>query len=486
MKNLNKFTKDELIKQYKKLENLNKVDSNQSPSKYQWIFNIIDKILLFKSLIIKMTLIGIIIRWIKKYSLVKKLWHIFSLIGSSLLSISLIDIYSWDFISWIKETSIYKWYFDLFSKTELPHEISSKNSINISKGTSIETNGLQTESEINNRINKWFNKEEIDKQEVLTNEEINKFETNNHNYKYYFILGTLIITTGIVWYYWNDIRPAAGDAGNTIIEKIRSFRSWFNSDTNNIINNNPGNNTTNIPTNVNPSNEDIQLVDNNPPKYSPRNLQERLSRVVQIRHDQETYFRETSENIPSSIIQSVDSSSKGKAVLTSPSLENLNEQAESSWNSGVSSPDSYKTVTPASISESNISSSSSSSTSSNINTISTVSNFMKNNWRNRLNEETNDKINFIESSLINNKEDISLVDYFAYIINEYNVEIQTYKFIKNNSKYTLDDLNYMKESIYYFREWISNYLPKIFPESTVSIEIGSLSDSPKLLNKNID
>ena len=65
MKNLNKFTKAELINKYTNLDNLNKVDSNQTQSKYQWIFNIIDKILLFKSLIIKMTLIGLIIRWIK-------------------------------------------------------------------------------------------------------------------------------------------------------------------------------------------------------------------------------------------------------------------------------------------------------------------------------------------------------------------------------------------------------------------------------------
>jgi hypothetical protein len=57
--------------------------------------------------------------------------------------------------------------------------------------------------------------------------------------------------------------------------------------------------------------------------------------------------------------------------------------------------------------------------------------------------------------------------------------------MKNNSIYNKDDLNNMKESIYYFREWISEYQIKIFPESTVSIEIGRISDSPKLLTKNI-
>jgi hypothetical protein len=61
MKNLNKFTKAELINKYKILDNQNS-NQTQSPSKYQSIFKIIDKILLFKSLIIKITLIGFLIK----------------------------------------------------------------------------------------------------------------------------------------------------------------------------------------------------------------------------------------------------------------------------------------------------------------------------------------------------------------------------------------------------------------------------------------
>lgn len=172
---------------------------------------------------------------------------------------------------------------------------------------------------------------------------------------------------------------------------------------------------------------------------------------------------------------------KGKAVLTSASLENLNEQAESSWNSSsssiseVSSPgsdDSSVTITPDSISSSKI-------TNVLINT---------SNWRGKFTDEVNTKINFIESSLLNeNESDISLKlsDYFAYLINEYNIEIQTYNFMKSNSKYTIADLNNMKESIYYFREWISEYQLKIFPTSTVTIELGTINDSPKILTKNI-
>ena len=217
--------------------------------------------------------------------------------------------------------------------------------------TSIETNGnengIQKSDETNNTINRWFNKPEIDKQEVLSNEEINKLDEkiDKSNYKNYFIVGSIIIVSGIIWYYWNDIRP--GDAGNTILEKIRSFRSWFNNDSNNIINNNPGNNQMDIQTNVNSLIEDIQVVDNtNPPTYN-QSLQ-----------------------------------NKGKSVLTSPSLENLTEQAESSWGEGSLSTGSDRTLTQG--------------------TLSSASNFIKNNWRNKLPENVNTKINFIESSLIEN------------------------------------------------------------------------------------
>ena len=470
MKNLNKFTKAELINKYTKLENLNHQNSNQTQtqSKYHSILKIIDKIQLFKSLIIKITLIGLIIKWIKKYSFVRKFWHIFSLIGSSLLGFSLIDIYSLDIISWIKDTSIYRWYSDLMNWSK--NEIKSTEIKDISSIP--RTNSNETEINSNNRqnnrsiIEKIINKEP----EVLSKEEFNSLdESNNHNYKYYIIVGSIIIISGIVYYYWNDIRPAAGDAGNTIIDKIRSFRSWFNSDSSNINNNNTGDNQVNIPTNVNP---DIQLIDNNQSTVSSSNIQDEANQ----------YFKDNN--------QPVVSSSNIKTVLTSPSLENLNEQAETSWSEGSSSPGSDKTITQASISsslniESNISSSSSSSS---INTISTASNFIKQNWRKRFTEETNDKINFIESSLnseIDLDEGLKLVDYYAFLINEYNKEIDLYNSFKSDTNQNIQDLNIMRQSIYYFREWISEYHNKILPTSNVTIKIGSIQDSPKIISKNI-
>lgn len=441
MKNLNKFTKAELINKFKNLENLNKIDSIQTQSKYQWILKIIDKILYFKSLILKLTLITLLIRYIKKYSLIRKLWHIFSIIGNTLLGFTLIDIYSLDIISWIKETQIYKWYADLFSKTEI---ISNKKEDIPSRMTTINENSNEnkTNSERSSRIIEWINRDsektKVNDLEVLNQEEFKSIEEKTNNYKYYFILGTILIASGIVWYYWNDIRP--GDAANTVIEKVRSFRSWFNNDENIIIDNNPRNNTVNIPTNVNPPIEDIQLTDNTQPPSNTQSL----------------------------------------TVLTSPSLENLNEQVESSWTEGSSSPksdDSSVKITQAS------------SSSSKITETSVLSTLIKNNWRNKFTKDIKDKINFIESCFnfenISEDNTIELNDYYAYLINEYNIEIQTYNFMKNNSIYNREDLNNMKESIYYFREWICEYHNKIFPTSNVTIEIGSINDSPKLLNKNI-
>jgi len=440
MKNLNKYTKDQLIKQYKELE---KQNNNQT-----LIIKIINTLLYFKSLLLKLTLITLLIKWIRKYSLVKKLWHIFAIIGNSLLGFSLFDLYSLDVISWIKDTSIYKWYDDLFSKPELPNETRvSKDRQPISKWIINETTRIQSESKIDNE-NISENLRRNYKQEIVNKDELE----NEYNYRKYFIIGSLIIISGIVYYYWNDIKPAAGDAGNSLIEKIRSFRSWFSGNENNIINNNPGNNTINIPTNVNTpieaseALEDIQLVDNNPPNYE----------------------------------QSIK---KGKAVLTSASLENLNNQAESSWssssssNEGISSPssdDSSSTITPDSITKTN--------------ETNVLSNLIKNEWRSKLTSNINDKINFIESSLLNISETdigLQLTDYFAFIINEYNKNIETYNFMKSSSNYTIEDLSNMKESLYYFREWIAEYQTKIFPTSNVTIEIGSINDSPKILTKNI-
>jgi len=94
MKNLNKFTKAELIGKFKKLETKN---SNVNNSNTTLFSKILDFILYFKTLIFKVTLISIIIKWIKKYSLFTKIFRFANWVILSIFGISLIDNFSFDF-----------------------------------------------------------------------------------------------------------------------------------------------------------------------------------------------------------------------------------------------------------------------------------------------------------------------------------------------------------------------------------------------------
>lgn len=422
MKNLNKFTKDELIKQYKKLEEQN---NNKT-----LIIKIINYIIYFKSFNLKITLITLIIKWIRKYSLIQKLWHIFSLIGNALLGFTLIDIYSWDVISWIKETSIYKWYSDLFYKEDI---ISNKKEDIPSRLNEINKNSNenQTNSERSSRIIEWINRDsektKVNNLEVLNQEEFNSIEekTYNANYKYYFILGTLIITTGIVWYYWNDIRP--GDAANTIMDKIRSFRSWFSNNENIINDNNPGNNTTNIPTNISPSNEDIQLSDNtNPPNYESINK-------------------------------------KGKLPLTSPSLESLNQHALESWSSSSSHIINNLDKSPEGSTTSSIDSNETikpSLESSVVGLTSTeliIINKVKYEWKELIPTSMLEKINYIESNI--DSDDFSIKE--VIFKNLADIEIENWELIEKykNLENKIDSIDYLQLKLIseLINDWVSKH-----------------------------
>ena len=329
------------------------------------------------------------------------------------------------------------------------------------------SNENQTNSQRNSRIIEWINRDsektKVDDLEVLNQEDFNSLdESNKYNYKNYFIIGSIIILSCLSWYYWDTLKYE----GESLLEWIKSFRSGGNDDDSTPTNiNNPGNINNPILRSWRSSVEDIKSKDISTIKSS---LRDKFYKTIEGENVQAT-----SSNVK------IEDLNKAKSVLTSPSLEDLNNKAQDSW-SEISSPDSDKTVTPASISESNNASSSASSSLLN------ASNFIKDNWRNRLSVEVNNKINFVESSFNNNEIDNNITDYFAYLVNEYNTEIGVYNFMKNNpSRYSIENINAVKESIYLFRDWISEYHTKIFPNSSVTIEIGNIQDSPKILSKNI-
>lgn len=120
--NLNKLTKAELMLKLKKLQD----KTNKS--------GIIAKLLLFKSLILKITLIAIIIKTFKRYSILRKIWTVINTIIVSIFGISFMDIYGINFFSKIldtlRSTYIYSWFMAFFDSKQIEEIPSRMRTIN--------------------------------------------------------------------------------------------------------------------------------------------------------------------------------------------------------------------------------------------------------------------------------------------------------------------------------------------------------------------
>lgn len=245
MNNLNKFTKAELISKFKGLEN-----KNSNPSIFTKIFSYI---LLFKNLILKITLITFIIKWIKNYSIIRKIWHVISTIASTLLGISFIDIYGFDLIAWIRESQIYQWFSELIVTPKVIEKKSAGESI---PSNMKETYPNATRSESDHEIIKRFKEIIYKESEPIVEDELNQENTAFYKNKY-FIIGALTISVLVSWYYLDEIKTGYG----SVIDWLNSFRrgsSWGTSgiDTNE--------STTPIAKNI--KSELNRLFPENPPK----------------------------------------------------------------------------------------------------------------------------------------------------------------------------------------------------------------------------
>jgi hypothetical protein len=444
MQNLNKFTKHELINKIKRIDNQN---SNQNQST---LIKIVEYFLQFKSLILKITLIAFIIRWFRKYSLVQKLWHFFSLIGSSLLGISLIDIYSLDIISWIRELQVYKWFNGLLttSKSEMNENISSRLNSNNPDPTGNEESSTMIE-----RI-----KQIVHKEEVKVIEEPENSNTPFYKNKYFIITG-IVITTCLSWYYFNEIKSGYFSS----IDWIKSFWST-------------------------PPGDSSGSVTNNDQTPTRESVQERLNKYFKIipkkGDDDNIELIDNTQQIASSseITPSID---KGKAaevrssVLTSPSLEDLNTKAEEKWSEASSSSpkseDSSSTITPDSFKE---------SSSSNITPV--VSEFITSNWKWCITNNFED-FKFIENTfsseenLTKEKAD-KLLQSLSKIMVLYDDHITSFNRVRKFK--TVHQIIGYKQTMYHFREWISNYYTKIVPLGDNRIEIGAMFDEPTSIVDN--
>jgi hypothetical protein len=209
--NLKKFTKAELISKINGLKTKNN-DNNSSFST-----NLLGSLLLLKGFLLKITLIALVIKVFKKYSIFRKLWTFFSFILYSIFGISLIDIYEIEILSkfFSNILEIFNKFntniLELFGKkVEVPIESSTKmgsmNRIDQSSSGSKESN------KIIERFNQIIHKEPIEVKET-----IELPEENNPLYKNkYVIIGGILVLSCLSWYFYDDLKPLASSLWTTI------------------------------------------------------------------------------------------------------------------------------------------------------------------------------------------------------------------------------------------------------------------------------
>lgn len=450
MQNLNKFTKHELINKIKKLDNQNSNQGHNQGHNQSFLHKIVSTILLFKSLILKLTLITLIIKWIKKYSLVKKFWHIFSLIASTLLGLSIVDIYSLDIISWIKDTSIYKWYSDLL----YPKEIIKNNKSEFQFPKRITDKTTENETE-HTRISEWINRNP--KKEIEESKEDSIWDIIQNNSKAILIVSGVIIISGLSWYYFDEIK----DIYTTSIEWIRNhFSKPSAGDTGGQTSATQGSSQSTIT----PTSPNIQLTDNQTPDTAQViNKEPDQSRVVKVIEREYGTDRKLSKITLRSeaITEEFSANVKGKGVLTSPSLEDLNNKVQESWEN--SSDSSSSTITLDNINKTEVA----------------PEKVLATMWRLMLPLEARIKMNYIESAFKTDSEidatrATSLMHKLVDVIIEYNAQIDLVN-SNHSSDWSLEDINNHKISLYKLRKWISEYHQLIIPTDEL-IEIGDISN----------
>jgi len=217
MKNLKKYTKAELIS---KINGLNKNNSSNLFSK------IIGFFLLFKNFMLKITLIAIIIKIFKKYSIFRRLWTIFNTILLTIFGISFIDMFQIEILSNLLHNIL-----DLFSKfqenllelfspkVDLPTKSESLRTIQ--QTTTRIQDGNDESNKIIERFKQIINKKEeiIQIEPEFTKEEIQK-DTPFYKNKY-IIIGGILILSGLTWYFYDDLKPI----GSSVLAWINHYRS---------------------------------------------------------------------------------------------------------------------------------------------------------------------------------------------------------------------------------------------------------------------
>src|SRR6266702_4022943 len=190
--NLKKYTKAELISKIYGLK-----QNNNNPTFFSKTLGFI---LLFKSFILKFTLIAIIVKIFKKYSIIRKFRSLITSILFSIFGISLIDIYEIDMLSKFIHQIL-----DLFSNFYLNilklfcEKVESPSKIETLRSIQQTTTGVQTSNDESNRIIERF-KQIVNKKEEIVTDILTEEEIPLYRNKYIIIAGILILS-GLGYYF---------------------------------------------------------------------------------------------------------------------------------------------------------------------------------------------------------------------------------------------------------------------------------------------
>ena len=452
MKNLNKFRKDELINKLKDLQINNKKLIDNSPNKSKSI-KIVEFIIFFKNWIIRLTLIALLIKWLKNYSLFRKFYHIFSWIASTLFGATLIDVYSLDIINWVKETNIYKWIYDLLNFKEIIEPVkevkSTKEIKTIKEDSEFRfpkgiTNKTNEDQKRHVTLSEWFNRD-INKGVIKDDSLFDKIKDNSKNI---LIISGVVIVSGFSWYYFPEIKNGVG----TSIEWIKNYLFGPSSD---------------------PSTDSTKgnILDST--QHSKLDFKSKFLQVI-ARNEQEDKIIKLSDNITKGKDKLTDDDREDmKRLFTSPSLENLNNKAEEAW-SDSSSSSSTETITLSNfkpdlsnISEAGPSNIQNSSEAEPSNTSTIISKLLSKIWKLTLDEKTKNNMSFIED-ITNSNEDLTndstdkLISSLVDIIETYDFQVDLYN-KKDIFKWSSNDEKDFKECLFYFKVWINEYTEKLMP-----------------------
>lgn len=421
--NFNKYTKAELISKFKKLEskndstNINNSFLNTIKSHFTQIWKLI---LTFKEILIKLTLISFFVQIFKKYRIFRRLWSILNTTVMALFGLSLIENFgieyvqhlfneirfiTWNIVDYLSNTHFYQYLNKLFSlnddddpSSEVYKDTGKIESMIRESNEQTTRNETKTSENIRpsdrySKISEWL------KPDIENNEEIQ--EVNGYN-KYYIIAGitTLIILSSLAWTHSDDIR--------TFIDWLMTFRPGTSNDG---ASDNDSNRTFNSTSTARPI---------NPPSPSLS------SRIDEIELEDKT------------------------RVLTSPSLEDLNDKTIEAWGNPSSpsgSTSSIETIKPSDLTLIDIA----------------ILNKVNKEWKELIPDLTKQKISWIENNLnhINNfiiKK--QMVEYLADIEIENCNLIKRIKMVEGRlNEIELAELELVKNKL---DNWISLNHDKIF------------------------